>query len=67
MEWEYWYSEALGMKYAMREQNEIWQIMTEDKTQYTMREIEALGDKQITRGLHFVKRAFNGTIMEDKG
>jgi hypothetical protein len=64
-DWTYDDSPALGMKYAYRDTPEGLEVMCEDKTRYSPREVALLQKAGgITAAVHVVKKAFQGRIVE---
>jgi hypothetical protein len=63
-DWTYEYSAALGMKYAYRDTPEGMEVMTEDRTRYSPREVALLQQAGgITAAVHRVKKVFEGRIV----
>ena len=61
--WTYYYSEILGMQYAV---NKNGYIMTEDKTLYSPIEVKILckNHGEIDANIHKVKSIFEGKIIQ---
>jgi len=64
--WTYAYSDALAMRYAVRQTPLGPEVMTEDKTAYTAAEVKILSMSgvEIAPGIHAVKRVFRGLIVD---
>ena len=64
--WTYYHSATLGMKYAVKETPLGPEVMTEDKTRYTVAESAVLNaaGMEVGKALHNVKRVFSGTVVD---
>lgn len=64
--WTYYHSATLNMKYAVKETPLGPEVMTEDKTRYTVGEIAVLNAAgvEVGKALHNVKRVFSGTVVD---
>ena len=60
MSWEYYYSEALKMKYAFNPETK--DVMTEDKVRYKKEEYQLINE--ITPEIHALKKVFGGIIVD---
>ena len=64
--WTYYDSEALGMRYAVRETPLGPEVMTSDKVRYSASEIKVLnaGGLSVGKEIHNVKRLFDGVVVD---